>query len=339
MAVQIKRTGLHPRAPSVLMAMSQYASAIIGEGYCHDVSAVLVTYNPNLEELCASVQAVADQVSDIFIVDNASVNFSPDWLDKLKGKSVARLHLLPQSDNLGIGAAHNIGIRQAREGGSAFVLLLDQDSQVEPDMVVRLRSTYTELVEKGVLVAALGPQYRDSDDGTLSQFVRVGVLGFTLLDCNSANSVVEADFLVSSGSLLPLTAIETVGLMDEGLFIDHVDTEWCFRAKAKGFQLFGVCGAVMTHALGERRKEIWFMRRRIVPFHHPFRYYYMFRNSMSLYRRSYMPLNWKLADITRCLKMAVFFGLVAPNRFACLKMMVLGLIDGLKDVSGKRNEF
>lgn len=312
---------------------------MVNKNYCHDVSAVLVTYNPNLEGLCASVQAVSDQVSDIFIVDNASVNFSPDWLDKLKGKSVARLHFLPQSDNLGIGAGHNIGIGQAREVGSAFVLLLDQDSQAEPNMVVRLRSTYTELVEKGVLVAALGPRYRDADNGMLSQFVRVGAFGFTRLGCNSTSSVVEADFLVSSGALLPLTAIEAVGLMDEGLFIDHVDTEWCFRAKAKGFRIFGVCGAVMTHALGERRKEIWFLRRRLVPFHHPFRYYYIFRNSMLLYRRSYMPWNWKLADIARCSKFIFFFGLAAPNRLACLKMMWLGLIDGLRGVSGKRNDF
>jgi rhamnosyltransferase len=313
---------------------------MVNKNYCPDVSAVLVTYNPNQAGLYASVQAVADQVSELFIVDNASVNFSPDWVDKLKGKSVARLHLLPQSDNLGIGAAHNIGIRQARTRGSAFVLLLDQDSQVEPGMVARLRSTYTELAEKGVLVAALGPQFRDSDNGTLSRFKKVGVLGFTHLDCNSASPVVEADVLVSSGSLLPLTAIETVGLMDEGLFIDHVDTEWCFRAKAKGFRIFGVCDAVMTHALGEQRKEIWFLRKRTVYFHYPFRYYYMFRNSMLLYRRSYMPWGWKLADIAFRFKSVVLFifSLIAPNRFACLSMMMLGLIDGLKGVSGKRNE-
>lgn len=306
---------------------------------CHDVAAVLVTYNPDLNELRASVRAVADQVSDIFIVDNASANFSLDWLDKLEGESVARLHLLPQADNFGIGGGHNIGIRQARERGSVFVLLLDQDSQAEPGMVVRLRSAYTELVKQGVRVAALGPRFRDSDNGTLSRFVRVDALGFTRLDCNSANPVVETDFLISSGSLLPLAAIETVGLMDEGLFIDHVDTEWCFRAKANGFQLFGVCDAIMTHALGMQQKEIWFLRKRVVHLHNPFRYYYMFRNSMLLYHRNYMPLSWKLADITRRLEMVVFFSLAAPNRLACLKMMWLGLIDGLRGVSGKRNNF
>ena len=302
-----------------------------------DVVAVLVTYNPHWESLYACIEAVADQVSHVAVIDNGSSNFSPDWLNKLNERFGTRLHLLPQSVNLGVGAAHNIGIRWAQKHGSVFVLLLDQDSQVLPGMVERLRSAYFNLVRMDVPVAGLGPRFRDSDNGTLSRFVKVGVLGFTLLDCQ-ASSVLKTDLLVSSGLLLPLSAIETVGLMDEGLFIDHVDTEWCFRARAKGFQLFGVNDAVMTHQLGQRRKKIWFLRPRIIPFHHPFRYYYIFRNSVLLYRRRYMPWTWKLADISYRLRMLVFFGLVAPDRLACLRMMALGLLDGLKGITGKQRK-
>jgi len=306
--------------------------------HCHDVAAILVSYNPNLASLRASVRAVVDQVSVVFVIDNGSANFSSDWLDELKEKYKTPLHLIPQSENLGIGAGHNIGIRWAQRHGSVFVLLLDQDSQAEPDMVSRLRSAYTGLATNGTLVAGLGPRYRDRDIGRLSHFVRVGVLGFRPMHCNGGNSIVESDFLVSSGSLLALSAISAIGLMDESLFIDHVDTEWCFRAKANGYQLFGVCDAFMTHALGEQRTEIWFFRYRIVPFHNPFRYYYIFRNSISLYRRSYMPWSWKLADVARCLKIVIFFGLFSPNRFDCLKMMGRGVVDGLKGISGKQNE-
>lgn len=299
------------------------------------MAAVLVTYNPDLKALYDSIAAVSAQVSEIFVIDNASVKFPLDCLNALKGKSAARFHFLPQSENLGIGAGHNIGIQQAQRIGSVFVLLLDQDSQVEAGMVRRLRTAHEELEQQGTKVAALGPRYRDSDDGALSQFVKVSGLGFSLLECDPNRSVVEADFLVSSGSLMSLAVIETVGLMDESLFIDHVDTEWCFRAKSHGFQLFGVCDAVMTHALGERRKEIWFLRQRTVPFHSPFRYYYIFRNSVLLYRRSYMPWSWKLADMIRSLKIIVFFGLIGPDRLLCLRMMATGLMDGLRGMSGK----
>ena len=306
--------------------------------YCPGVVAVMVTHNPNSESLRAAVRAVAGQVSQVVVIDNASANFRPDWLLELVDQVGTPLHLLPQSANLGIGAGHNIGIRWAQGHGADFVLLLDQDSQVEADMVARLQLAYADLTQQKITVAGVGPRYHDSDSGGLSKFVKVGVLGFTQLQCEGDNAAMKIDFLISSGSLLSLAAIDAIGLMDESLFIDHVDTEWCFRAGAHGFQFYGVCDAVMTHALGEHRKEFWFTRQRMVPFHSPFRYYYMFRNSVLLYRRSYMPLAWKLADIQRCLKIAVFFGLVAPNRFACLKMMALGLIDGFKGVSGKKPE-
>ncbi|MEI6680943.1 MAG: glycosyltransferase, partial [Mariniphaga sp.] len=128
--------------------------------YCPDVAAVLVTHNPNLQSLRAAVQAVAGQVSQLVVIDNASANFAPDWLQELDSQFDAGLHLLPQADNLGIGAGHNIGIQWAQKHGAAFVLLLDQDSQVQADMVSRLRLAYTDLTRSKVAVAGLGPRYR-----------------------------------------------------------------------------------------------------------------------------------------------------------------------------------
>lgn len=299
------------------------------------ICAVVVTYKPDLEVLGRLLDALVPQVASVVLVDNGSETDLQAW-NKARQSNAGELFLL--GENKGIAAAHNVGIQWARNHRAKFVLLMDQDSIPMPDMVAQLQSTYVELVAKGIPVAALGPQFRDSDKGSLSQFVKIGVLGFTRLACSPASPVVAADIILSSGSLLPLAAIEAVGLMDEGLFIDLVDTEWCLRAKAKGFRIFGVCDAVMTHTLGEQRKRIWFLRQRSVPFHHPFRYYYMFRNSMSLYRRGYIPWNWKLSDLANRFKIVVLFSLIAPNRFACLRMMALGLLDGLKGVGGKLND-
>lgn len=305
--------------------------------HCPDVSAVLVTYNPDMAALSDTINAVAGQVANLYIVDNASSNYSSDWLSTLGGQALTKLHFLRQEVNLGLGTAHNIGIKHAKEDGAKFVLLLDQDSQVGEDMVAQLRSAYQALNANGIRIAALGPRYRDPELGTLSRFVRVGLLRLVHHGCERDAGVVDTDFLVSSGSLLPVAALDTVGLMDENLFIDHVDTEWCFRAKSRGLKIFGVCGAVMTHALGEKRMEVtWLFRRRLVPFHKPFRYYYMFRNSVLLYRRGYMPWAWKLADIVRNLKVAIFLGWMADDRVACLRMMFIGVVDGLKGLSGRR---
>jgi rhamnosyltransferase len=312
---------------------------MLDKNYCNDVSAVLVAYNPNSELLVAVIQAVLGQVSDIFIVDNASSDYSFAWLDQFAEQVGTKLHLLKQEENLGIGAGHNVGIKLAIARGSKFVMLLDQDSLLQEDVVVRLRAAYNELSNiDGFKVAALGPQYRDSDTGALSDFVRVG-LGRNHFNFPQNPSVTDADFLVSSGSLLSVAALEVVGLMDESLFIDGVDTEWCFRAKSKGFLIVGLYGTVMTHALGEQRKEIpWFFRKRAISVHKPFRYYYMYRNSVLLYCRSYTPWGWKFADMARCCKMAVFLCWAGENRLDFLKMIGLGIIDGLKGVSGRRHD-
>lgn len=146
--------------------------------------------------------------------------------------------------------------------------------------------------------------------------------------------VVEADFVISSGSLMPVSVLDDIGPMDENLFIDHVDTEWCLRAQSKGYRLFGVPGARMVHTLGDSRKRIWFLRRRNVPHHSPFRYYYILRNSILLQRRKYIPLKWRFAELLRSVRVVIFYGLFPANRLQCLQYMFKGIWHGLKGISG-----
>lgn len=278
--------------------------------------------------------AVAGQVGFIFLIDNSSSNLSRSLLDELiEDYTPTKFHAIFGSANVGLGAAYNKGFCFARKHRAKFVLLLDQDSEIEQGMVSKLRSAHEQLTRDNVKIAAVGPRFVDPNSGAISQFVRLGLFRFDRLDCEN-EKLVAADFLVSSGSLLELSAIEIIGEMDEGLFIDHVDTEWCFRAKSKGFHVYGVCNALMRHSLGERRTRIWLLRWRIAPFHSPFRYYYIIRNSMLLYRRNYMPIKWKLADFARCIIFFLFFGLYDKNRRKNLKMMLLGFCDGYKKING-----
>lgn len=297
------------------------------------VCAVIITFFPDLSNLRALVESLSQQVDSVVIVDNGSSD-SMDLFAGTLGIS-NKPAVISLGENLGIGYAQNVGIEFAKTAGAAYVVLFDQDSCPENNMVIKLLSAATELESSGIPLAAVAPSYRDSDGGKLSSFVRIGYFGFSRIDCASDDRVVEADFLISSGSLIPLSTIATVGGVDASLFIDHVDTEWCLRAKSMGFKLFGVHDAVMRHSLGDRRTRFWFLRWRTVPYHSPFRYYYMFRNSILLQRRSYMPLRWRMADAARCLRALVFFGIFSSDRVACVKMMLRGTRDGIVGVTGK----
>jgi rhamnosyltransferase len=296
------------------------------------IHAIVVTYNPELDVLSREFEFVIPQVDKIWVIDNASSSSLATWVDDLGLHD--KLELVQMPANLGLGAAQNTGIQLARAAGATHVLILDQDSQPMPDMVDRLLAASNQLQSAGVPVAAVAPVYADSATGPASGFVRLGWLDFKKQTVLPGQDVVEADFVISSGSLIPVSVLDDIGPMDESLFIDHVDTEWCLRAQSKGYKLFGVPGARMVHTLGDRRTRIWFLRWRNVPYHSPFRYYYILRNSLLMQRRPYMPLKWRVAEFIRCVRVFCFYGLFAPQRGACLRMMLRGIADGLRGVSG-----
>ena len=296
------------------------------------VHAVVVTFNPQRDVLSAELIELSLQVQRIWVIDNASDEPVIDWIGKLG--LFAKLELLELPDNMGVGFAQNTGIRHARSAGATHVLLLDQDSQPRPGMLNSLLKQCLRLEATGVQVAAVAPVYADNHEGAASDFLQLTKYGFVRKSSLSTSDVVEADFLISSGCLMPVSVFDKIGVIDEGLFIDHVDTEWCIRAQSNGYRLFGVPAARMIHTLGEKRTRIWFLRWRNVPYHAPFRYYYILRNSLLMQRRPYMPLKWRVAEALRCLRVLVFYGLFAPRRGECLRMMLKGLWHGVRGISG-----
>jgi rhamnosyltransferase len=296
------------------------------------VHAIVVTFNPERDVLMREFELLAPQVVKIWLVDNASSHSLAAWVNGLPW--AGKLELVQMSANLGLGAAQNAGIQRARAAGASHVLILDQDSEPMPDMVERLLAASDRLQSAGVRVAAVAPVYVDRVTGTRSGFVRLGWLDYKKQFVTPDQGPVEADFVISSGSLIPMGALDEIGLIDEDLFIDHVDTEWCLRALSKGFKLFGIPSAQMFHSLGNKRKRIWVLRWRNVPYHSPFRYYYMLRNGVLLQKRPYIPWKWRIGEFMRHWQMLLFFGFWGEGSFKRLSMMLRGLRDGHKGVHG-----
>jgi hypothetical protein len=121
----------------------------------------------------------------------------------------------------------------------------------------------------------------------------------------------ECDVLIASGSLLPMAVLDEVGGMEEALFIDQVDTEWCLRARGRGYRAFGVRDAVLDHRPGEGLRWIWLGRWRRLIRHPPFRYYTIFRNTLVVCRRDYALPRFVLFQLCWLATLFVAFGLFA----------------------------
>ncbi|MFT6408407.1 MAG: rhamnosyltransferase [Arenicella sp.] len=303
------------------------------------VLAIVVTYNPDCGPLSDALSELIKQGCKVVVVDNGSNNLSEieNAASAISSDSPAdSLLVMPQPYNVGLGAAHNVGIQHAKAEGYNYVLIMDQDSLPLEHMLENLVSAH-KAKSSNSKVSAVGVSYLNSDNGSESFFVRFGALKFARHYCcdKDSDGCLQADFLISSGSLIAVAAIESIGEMDEGLFIDHVDTEWFLRAKHKGYKAYGVCAAVMRHGLGEQTHRVSLGgRQRNVPQHKSFRYYYIFRNSVLLYKRGYPSGLWKWNDIQRLGMIAVMFGLCKAPRRANASMMLKGLWHGLLGKQG-----
>jgi rhamnosyltransferase len=293
------------------------------------VCAIIVSYRPDNARLAQVLSTLRGTVDGVVLVDNASAE-----LDEARLRAACPALVLKRLEsNRGIAAAQNEGIALARQRQSRYVLFLDQDSLPNPAMVSNLREALEKLQAGGERVACVGPRVRLPGGESLSGFSRLGWLGLRSVACPTENAAVECDFLLSSGSLVPLEVIERVGGMEEALFIDQVDTEWCLRARSMGYRVFGACGAIMEHRLGEAHSRIWLGRWRYLPRHRPFRYYYIFRNSLLLFRRDYASLKWIWFQ-AQCLG-ALFLRYGLFSRDGELRMMLKGAAHGLRHVTGK----
>lgn len=295
----------------------------------HAVCGVLVTHHPDPGELPSVIARIAPQVGHLLVIDNAT---PPAHLDRaLPADLPGHAAVIRSEVNEGLGAAYNRAARWARAQGARFLLLMDQDSEAEPDMVARLLEAHARLAPE-TRVAAVGPCFVDAHSGRSAPFVRIGFPLNRKLAC-AADASVECDFLISSGSLIALDVIDAVGGMDESLFIDNVDIEWCFRARALGYRLFGIGGARMRHRIGDHLRALPFGLGAVVA-HSPVRLYYMMRNRVVLYRRRATPRVWIAQDIPRLVLKFVRLSLFVAPRGRNARAMAKGVLDGWRRRAG-----
>lgn len=305
--------------------MSRYTSLVLSSSQTSvNIVAVVVTYQPTLDQLQRQLDSLVPQVDAVVVVDNHSNVDLSVWM-KLSAKPARAVIQL--ESNQGVARAQNIGIAWARKQEATHILLMDQDSIPAPDMVREL----IRAAQSSADVAAVGPRYLDSRHDSRTPFVRIRGLRFHRLPWDASHPILPVDCLIASGSLIPIAALDRVGLMREDLFIDYVDTEWCLRAHRQGLQAYGVCSAAMNHSLGETPH---LFLGRSVPVHSPLRHYYQIRNAILLYRESWVPLNWKLAISWHLLLKFGFYSLMTAPRLQHLRMMTRGLWHGIRGRAG-----
>lgn len=287
------------------------------------VATVVVTFNPSLAGLEKLLHAVTSQVDDILVIDNGSAN--SEAVERLS-RSIAKATYVPLGRNAGIGHAQNAGFHLARERGAAFVLTLDQDSVPSAGMVAALLATHAEAAG-GRPVAAVGPLLEDESTGLPLPFFSYADGRKTRITPSADGRVLDVDFLVSSGTLIAMPALERIGLMRAELFIAYVDVEFCLRARSAGLRVLACCSTSMAHNLGDRRLRIG---RWMIPLHSPMRHFHLMRSGLYMQKLATVPAVWKRADRRQLARSFVLFSIAGLPRLQEISAMSRGILAGFR---------
>lgn len=289
------------------------------------VHAVIVTFHPDRVTLDALVNELGRQVHTVHVIDNTPPGES----------SGETFHAMPaivhrMEGNVGVATGFNVGIRAAMAAGATHVLLSDQDSLPDMDMVERLMATEKECRGEGRPAAVVGPDFYNevSEKSFRFEVPRRGWPIYRHGRPTVEQPVLDVAALISSGALMPLDILHDVGLLRDDLFIDFVDIEWCERARRLGYRCVADGRARMRHAMGEARLRLWLFGWRTVGRYGKTRLRYQARNATALLREP-VDRRLKLGLLLFLLAKLYAYACFSDSRTEDLPALLAGIMDGI----------
>lgn len=243
-------------------------------------AAVVVIYR-QIGELESKLQTLRKAVPWVLVIDNRELAI--DGLQALAARAgVAHWHAANVG---GLAGAYNRALKwlAAEHPQAERVIFLDEDS--DPDALPAfLADAQTQRALADPQTAAVSPAYRDRATGLRGRYMwlRRFKLGFNPREFNDLRAVA---FVINSMAVWRLTAIRQLGAFNEALAVDHVDTEYCLRARQQGFRVYVNGRFEFPHAIGERRRYRFFGMEVQSGGHSPARRFMIARNTVWLARR------------------------------------------------------
>ena len=203
-------------------------------------------------------------------------------------------------------------------------MTFDQDTLVYDSLLDTLGAVVDSREDSDSL-AIIGGNYVENHRGE----------AFWQCDSSTEGGSLEVPWVITSGSLLSLAATETIGPFREDWFIDLIDTEYCLRARSKGFKVLLTMTPLMEHTVGEPQFCRILGRRLTTPNHSASRHYYAARNHLLLLRQYRRREPEAMSSITSARrKETVLMLLCEKGRSAKLWSTLKGVMDGLLGKTG-----
>ncbi|MCD1294180.1 glycosyltransferase family 2 protein [Methanocella sp. CWC-04] len=241
------------------------------------VSIILLNWNgkDDTVECLRSLSHITFPDHEIILVDNASTDGSQDYFAE-KYPDIVKIF---NDENLGFAEGNNVGIRYALKKGTDYVLLLNNDTVVEPDFLSGLVS----VAESDSKIGIAGPKicfYSHPGKiwaaGGKNNMFTGSIINLGELDPEEIyKGTKKVDFVSGCALLIKAEVIEKIGLLTTDYFLYFEDADWNVRAQKEGYLSVVNCDAKILHKSGISVKKT-----------KDSNYYYISRNILLFIKRN-----------------------------------------------------
>ena len=189
----------------------------------------------------------------IAVVDNGSTDGS---VEALRTEASDRgIDLLECDRNLGFAGGNNVGIRYALDHGADFILVLNNDTTVDPMLLDELLGAAGRYPEAG----CFGPWIFYMHDPerlwcTRSEWASAESAftapGKGRLAAELSQAPTSTEYVCGAALFFRAEVARKIGLFDERFFLVYEDSDWSFRARRAGFECMAVPSARVWHKVG-----------------------------------------------------------------------------------------
>lgn len=253
------------------------------------VAIVILNFNggENTHECLKSIKKLQSNTYklQIIVVDNASKDNSL----KIIKSDFSEIDILENKDNLGFSEGNNVGIRYALNNGSDYILVLNNDTIVDKNLLEELIKT----IEKDRRIGIISPKiyfakgyefhksrYKSSDLGKVLWYAG-GVMdlnnvighhrGVDEIDNGKYDKEEETDYATGCCMFIKREVLEKVGLFDKKYYLYYEDSDLSFRAKKTGYKIIYNPKAILWHknagsagGSGSKLQDYYITRNRLL---------------------------------------------------------------------------
>lgn len=228
----------------------------------------------------------------VIVVDNNSTDNSVSRIKKglvsLKNKNAIMSEIIENKENLGFAEGNNVGIRHALNHGADFILLLNNDTIVDTNLISTLLATAKKFPKSGIISPKIyfakgyeyyKTKYKDSELGKViwyagGDFDWENVYGTNHgvdeVDKGQFEKVKETDFATGACMFIRKEVISEVGLFKSNYYMYLEDVEFSIRVKKAGWKaLYSPMGhlwhkVAQSSGVGSNLNDYFITRNRLL---------------------------------------------------------------------------